>query len=79
MLADILIACFEQIVPNESSEIGHAHNERKNFINANHMNMCRFKDENDDGYNKTRAEIKRHLARQRLKVAQSGDADQVQS
>ncbi|KAK5087257.1 hypothetical protein LTR70_007374 [Exophiala xenobiotica] len=69
----------DKIVPNESSEIGHVRNERKNFINANHMNMCRFKDKNDDGYKKTRAEIQRHLNRLRLRAAQGDNIGEAQS
>jgi hypothetical protein len=56
------------VVPNESSELGYPAKERKNFINANHMNMCRFKDKDDDGYIKTKVEIKRHLERRRLRT-----------
>jgi hypothetical protein len=56
------------VVPNESSELGYPSKERTNFINANHMNMCRFKDEHDDGYIKTKGEIKRHLERRRFRA-----------
>ncbi|KAJ6104864.1 hypothetical protein N7486_003553 [Penicillium sp. IBT 16267x] len=56
----------DKVVPNESSELGYSSKERTNFINANHMNMCRFI-EHDDGYIKTKGEIKRHLERRRLR------------
>jgi len=67
-----------QVVPNESSELGHPTKERKNFIDANHMNMCKFQDEYDDGYIKTSGEIKRHVERRRLRAEQS-QGEQVQS
>lgn len=59
-----------QIVPNESSALDHR-NERINLINANHMNMCKFKDKNDDGYRKFKAEIARHVSRLQQSVQQS--------
>lgn len=66
------------MVPNESSELGYPSKERKNFINANHMNMCRFKDEHDDGYMKTKGEIKRHLERRRLRAEEVDGVGNVQ-
>jgi hypothetical protein len=41
-----------QVVPKESSALNERKYEIKEFINANHMNMCTFKRRNDDGYNK---------------------------
>ncbi|KAK4945993.1 hypothetical protein LTR10_014795 [Elasticomyces elasticus] len=57
-----------KVVPNESSEIGHSTKERKNLINANHMNMCRFRNAHDDGYIKTKGEIERHLERRSRRI-----------
>ncbi|KAI1609010.1 hypothetical protein EDD37DRAFT_673546 [Exophiala viscosa] len=67
-----------KVVPNESSELGHPVKERKSFVNANHRNMCRFQDEDDDGYIRTKGEIKRHLERRKLK-ADHIRGEQVQS
>jgi hypothetical protein len=35
--------------------------ERKDFINANHMDMCRFQDSKDDGYVKVRGVINKYI------------------
>jgi len=41
------------VVEDSSSELDYAH-ERKDFIRANHVNMCRFSGFQDDGYEKTK-------------------------
>ena len=35
--------------------------ERKDFIQANHVDMCRYSGPEDDGYRKVRDALKRHL------------------
>lgn len=51
-----------KIVDNDSSALDHPY-ERKDFINANHMEMCKFRDKDDEEYTKIRAEIIRHAKR----------------
>ena len=41
-----------QVVPKESSALNERKYEIKESINANHMNMCKFKGRDDDGYKK---------------------------
>jgi hypothetical protein len=41
------------VVEDSSSELDYAH-EQKDFIRANHVNMCRFSGFQDDGYEKTK-------------------------
>lgn len=43
---------------NESSGLDDAR-ERKDFINANHMGMCRFSGPDDPGYSKVRDVLRR--------------------
>jgi hypothetical protein len=51
-----------QVVDIESSGLDHPL-ERKFTINANHMDICRFNGSQDDGYEKLRSELIRHLGR----------------
>ena len=51
-----------KVVPNESSSL----DSRKfgnDTIHANHMGMCRFQDENDDGYEKFKGVLANFIAR----------------
>ena len=45
-----------KVVENASSALDYAL-EQKDFINANHVDMCRFSGVDDDGYEKVRAGI----------------------
>ena len=50
------------MVENSSSALDYAL-EQKDFIHANHVNMCRFSGVDDDGYEKIKAGISRCLGR----------------
>lgn len=49
-----------KIVEDVSASLNHAR-ERKDVINANHMEMCRFSDANDNGYRKVKAVVEKCL------------------
>ena len=53
---------MSQIVDNDSSALDHPY-ERKDNIDANDMEMCKFRDKDDEEYAKVRAEIIRHAKR----------------
>ena len=42
-----------KVVPDESSSFGFRDFEQRDFINSNHMEMCRFSSRQDDGYRKS--------------------------
>ena len=41
-----------KVVPDFSSSFNSRQYEHRDYINRNHMNMCRFKAAEDDGYNR---------------------------
>ncbi|KAE8446926.1 hypothetical protein EG329_011557 [Mollisiaceae sp. DMI_Dod_QoI] len=49
-----------KIVDDESSRLDDAR-EGRDFINANHMMMCRFRDKNDEGYNKVKSVVSKYM------------------
>jgi len=49
-----------QIVDDESSRLDDAR-EGHDFINANHMTMCRFRNADDEGYRKVKGVVSRYL------------------
>ena len=51
-MADVLYLHFK-VVPDESSAFGFRDFEQRDFINSNHMEMCRFPSRDDDGYKKS--------------------------
>ena len=51
-----------------SSTFGIRDWERTDFINADQMNMCRFQNREDDGYDKVRNAIRFHLDTKRNKT-----------
>lgn len=59
-----------KVVENGSSALDYAL-EQKDFINANHINMCRFSGFDDDGYEKVRAGIAHCLGRDAYDAPQS--------
>jgi len=63
-MAPILI--LNEIVDDASSSLDHPV-ERKDFINANHMMMCRFTTKEDDGYIKVRGAIAKYVEEIRKK------------
>lgn len=42
-----------KVVPDDSSSFGFRDFEQRDFINSNHMEMCRFPSRQDDGYRKS--------------------------
>ncbi|KAL9627683.1 MAG: hypothetical protein Q9164_007527 [Protoblastenia rupestris] len=51
-----------QVVHRDSSGLDEPHYELKDFINANHMNMCKFKGRDDDGYVKFLSALNRYIS-----------------
>jgi hypothetical protein len=49
-----------QIVDDASSSLEHSV-ERKDYINANHMMMCRFASSDDEGYIKVKGVLSKYL------------------
>lgn len=58
-----------QIVDDESSRLEDAR-EGHDFINANHMMMCRFRDADDEGYRKVKGVVSRYLYEIQAKVTE---------
>lgn len=56
----LLIGLIIQIVESYSSCLGDAR-EGTDFINGNHMMMCRFRDEDDEGYRKVKGVVSQYL------------------
>ena len=50
-----------KVVPNESSSLD-SRKYGNDTIHANHMGMCRFQDENDDGYEKFKGVLAKFVA-----------------
>ena len=70
-----------KVVPDESSAFGFRDFEQRDFINSNHMEMCRFPSRQDDGYRKSMMALRdtinsiRHRGKQLLSEAQRRDED----
>jgi hypothetical protein len=64
-----------KIVDNESSRLGDAR-ETTDFINANHMMMCRFRDLDDPGYRKVKGVVTQYL--DDIQTAQAREDEQKQ-
>lgn len=56
---------------NESSRLGDAR-EATDFINANHMMMCRFRGKDDPGYRKVYGVVSQYLDEIQTAQAQEG-------
>ncbi|KAH6641057.1 hypothetical protein F5144DRAFT_599720 [Chaetomium tenue] len=64
-----------KIVDNDSSRLGDAR-ETTDFINANHMMMCRFRDLDDPGYRKVKGVVSQYLGE--IQTAQAREDEQKQ-
>lgn len=53
--------------------------ERKDFINANHMDMCRFAGRDDEGYVKVRGVLGRFVADIRSKDYEERNREHIQT
>jgi hypothetical protein len=62
-----------KIVDDDSSRLDDAR-EGRDFINANHMMMCRFRDENDEGYNKVKGVVSKYMDEIQAQVAKERDS-----
>lgn len=58
---------FLKVVEDSSSALEYG-SEQKDYLGANHVNMCRFSDSEDDGYEKVKAGLSRCLEMERCKV-----------
>lgn len=63
----------EQVVPKESSALNERKYEIKEFINSNHMDMCRFKSRTDDGYKKVLFAINLYVGQIKEKVTPTAE------
>ena len=52
---------LSKVVPNESSSLD-SRKYGNDTVHANHMGMCRFEDENDDGYEKFKGVLAKFIA-----------------
>lgn len=55
------------MVDPESATLNHSC-ERADFIDSDHMAMCKFYGKDDDGYQKVTGEIRRHVKRLRYEA-----------
>ena len=62
-----------KIVDDDSSRLDDAR-EGSDFINANHMMMCRFRDENDEGYNKVKGVVSKYMDEIQAQIAKERDS-----
>lgn len=60
-----------QVVENSSSALDYAF-EQKDFIHANHVDMCRFSGFDDDGYEKIKAGMS-HCLSEDVRTTPSGE------
>lgn len=58
------------MVEDDSSELGR--NDRKDHIDRNHMEMCKFSGPDDTEYEKVGGEIDRHILRLRQRTTERG-------